>query len=82
VKPAGLLDDLHAFDPATMTWTNLSVADDTGRPSARSNHGFTSAGGLMYVHGGISKDVGEWDEEGPSVELKKGGNLKEEKILS
>ncbi len=46
------LDDLHAFDPATMTWNLLSVADDAGRPSARSSHGFTSAGGLLYVHGG------------------------------
>ena len=48
------LDDLHAFDPATMTWTLLSPADDPRRPSARFGHGFTSAGGLLYVHGGYS----------------------------
>ncbi len=47
------LDDLHSFDPATMTWTLLSAANDTRRPSARSGHGFTSAGGLLYVHGGL-----------------------------
>jgi hypothetical protein len=46
------LDDLHEFDPTTMTWTLLSFADDAGRPSARSGHGFTSVGGLLYVHGG------------------------------
>jgi hypothetical protein len=60
---AGNLDDLYAFDPATMTWTNLSAADDAGRPSARFGHGFTSAGGLLYVHGGYgitgSGDDGE-----------------------
>ncbi len=46
---AASLDDLHAFDPATMTWTLLSAAD---RPSASYDHGFTSAGGRLYVHGG------------------------------
>lgn len=51
---AGRLGDLHSFDPATMTWTPLSPADDPRRPSARSFHGFTSAGGLLYVHGGLS----------------------------
>ncbi len=55
------LDDLHAFDPATMTWTLLSSVDDTGRPSARAGHGFTSAGGLLYVHGGYGGS-GETDE--------------------
>jgi hypothetical protein len=51
------LDDLHSFDPATMTWTLLSAADDAGRPSARANHGFTSAGGLLYVHGGRTQNL-------------------------
>ena len=27
--------------------------DDALRPPARLNHGFTSAGGLLYVHGGF-----------------------------
>ncbi len=56
--PSAVLDDLHSFDPDTMTWTLLSdsvpVVDDASRPSARSGHGFTSAGGLLYVHGGLS----------------------------
>ncbi len=51
---AGDLGDLHSFDPATMTWTLLSPAYDPRRPSARRDHGFTSAGGLLYVHGGQS----------------------------
>ncbi len=63
---AGDLDDLHAFDPATMTWALLSAADDACRPSARSGHGFTSTGGLLYVHGGYgitgSGEYGEADE--------------------
>ncbi len=45
-------DDLHLFDPATKTWTLLSTKVDVDRPSARIGHGFTSAGGLLYVHGG------------------------------
>ncbi len=55
---AGFLDDLHSFDPATMTWTLLSAANDTRRPSARADHGFTSAGGLLYVHGGFGHNEG------------------------
>jgi hypothetical protein len=47
-----LIDDLYSFDPATMTWTQLSPAHDAPRPSARFEHGFTSAGGRLYVHGG------------------------------
>ncbi len=66
MKPAGRLDDLHAFDPATRTWTLLSAAGGDGRPSAREGHGFTLAGGLLYVHGGYgitnSGGNGEADE--------------------
>jgi hypothetical protein len=54
-----LLDDLHSFDPTNMTWTLLSAADDADRPSARNSHGFTSAGGLLYVHGGRDIAVSE-----------------------
>jgi hypothetical protein len=52
---AGLLffDDLYCFDPANMTWTLLSAATNgAALPSARYSHGFTSAGGKLYVHGG------------------------------
>ncbi len=43
-------DDLHVFDPATLKWTLISA--DAPRPSARHSHGFTSAGGKLYVYGG------------------------------
>jgi hypothetical protein len=56
---AGYLADLHSFDPSTMMWTLLSGAADSGRPAARIFHGFTSAGGKLYVHGG-SGGGGEW----------------------
>jgi hypothetical protein len=36
-----------------MTWTRLA-ADVVPRPSDRSRHGFTSAGGKLYVYGGNS----------------------------
>jgi hypothetical protein len=62
---AGQLDDLHSFDPTTMIWTRLSAADDAGRPSARDGHGFTSAGGRLYVHGGYCPTgSGYWGEAG------------------
>jgi hypothetical protein len=35
-----------------MTWTRLSPAANSNHPAARSSHGFTSAGGKLYVHGG------------------------------
>jgi hypothetical protein len=56
---AGWLDDLYAFDPATRTWTLLSAALDAPRPSARYSHGFTSAGGKLYVHGGYGINYGD-----------------------
>ena len=46
------LGDLYSFDPANMTWTLLSAAEDSVRPAARDGHGFTSAGGKLYVFGG------------------------------
>jgi hypothetical protein len=66
VSLADSLDDLHAFDPATMTWTLLSAANDAPRPSARHSHGFTSAGGRLYVHGGQDSlgGRGGWRERG------------------
>jgi hypothetical protein len=48
-------NELHSFDLANMTWVLLSSADDTNCPSARASHGFTSSGGRLYVHGGLSK---------------------------
>ena len=56
---AGFFDDLHSFDPVNMTWTLLSAAEDSTRPSARAWHGFTSAGGKLYVHGGDNDSDGE-----------------------
>jgi hypothetical protein len=35
-----------------LTWTLLSDAATGARPPARYSHGFTSAGGKLYVHGG------------------------------
>ncbi len=70
-----IFDTLFQFDPATMTWTLLSNTDDYGRPSSIYGHGFTSAEGRLYVHGGMgykprsnklgarctpSVPVGEW----------------------
>ena len=52
----GDLSDLHVFDPVAMAWTDLSDANPGTPPTARFGHGFTSAGGKLYVHGGCSLD--------------------------
>ena len=49
---ADILGDLHVYDPVAMTWTNLSAGASGTAPSARYGHGFTAAGGRLYVHGG------------------------------
>ncbi len=50
---AGALDDLYSFDPGSRIWT-LLAATSGQRPTPRFFHGFTSAGGALYVHGGRS----------------------------
>jgi hypothetical protein len=52
-----LLIDLHMYDPAAGAWTDLSAALSGTPPSPRIGHGFTSAGGKLYVLGGC--DGGE-----------------------
>ena len=48
------LGDLHSFDPVAVAWTDLSDAASGVPPTARNEHGFTSTGGKLYVHGGSS----------------------------
>ncbi len=43
---------MHLFDPATTTWTLFVGVMVNTRPSMRRMHGFTTAGGKLYVHGG------------------------------
>ena len=50
-----MLGDLHVYDPVAMTWTNISAAASGEHPSPRGTHGFTAAGGLLYVFGGLSE---------------------------
>ena len=47
------LADLFLYDPATLAWTDLSALSSGDPPSPRAGHGFASAGGKLYVHGGI-----------------------------
>ncbi len=49
---AGFINNLHVYDPATAAWTDISTAINGTSPSPRYLHGFTSAGGKLYVHGG------------------------------
>jgi hypothetical protein len=46
------------YDPAARAWTDLSAALSGTPPSPRTYHGFTSAGGKLYMHGGYG-DSGE-----------------------
>ena len=58
---AGLLNDLHAYDPAALAWTDLSFGFTGSLPTATFGHGFASAGGRLYVFGGRGS-AGESDE--------------------
>jgi hypothetical protein len=51
ITPGVSLDDIFKFEVATMTWTELAVRGTA--PSPRTFHGFTSAGGKLFLHGGI-----------------------------
>ena len=46
------VNDLYAYDPTSMSWSNLSATASGAPPSPRDSHGFASAGGRLYVHGG------------------------------
>jgi N-acetylneuraminic acid mutarotase len=52
----GYVNDLHSFEPVARVWTDLSAAVRGTRPRGRSKHGFTSAGGKLFVHGGHGWD--------------------------
>ncbi len=52
---AGTLDDLHAFDPRTLTWVDLSATAAGTRPERRAGPGLAAAGGRLYVHAGFSE---------------------------
>ena len=53
---AGLLNDLHVFDPAIMSWSDLSGSISGTPPEARYRMGMTSsADGKLYVFGGYGK---------------------------
>ena len=51
------LGDLYSFDLVSKVWTNLTDGVLGSPPEARDSHGFTSAGGKIYVHGGGHYDV-------------------------
>ena len=51
---AGLLNDLHVYDIANMSWTDVASSNS---PLPRSGPGFASLNGKIYVQGG-------WDGSG------------------
>ena len=55
---AGSNNDFRVYNPASMTWFDLSGHALGTPPTARFGHGFTSAGGKLYVHGGYSESEG------------------------
>ena len=48
------LGDLYSFDLVAKIWTKLADGVLGSPPHARDSHGFTSAGGMIYIHGGQS----------------------------
>ena len=49
---AAFFGDLHEFNIAANTWTDLSSLVEGVPPAARDRHGFASVGGKLYVYGG------------------------------
>ena len=49
---AAVIGDLHVYDPGAAAWADLSSPASGGPPFARAYHGFASAEGRLYVHGG------------------------------
>ena len=41
------------FDPALLQWTDISTTTTGPHPSPRLWHGLSSAGGKLYVFGGL-----------------------------
>ncbi len=53
------LNDIHEFDPATLTWTELSDLVTGDEPVPRSEHAMAAMGAKLYVFGGVSYDYGK-----------------------
>jgi hypothetical protein len=52
------LGDLLALDPTTKTGFDPTAKVKGTSPQGRQRHGFTSAGGVLFVHGGGVLEVG------------------------
>ena len=48
------MNDFYELDTETMSVRDLAAAVSGTPPLARDSHGFTSSGGKLYVHGGIT----------------------------
>ena len=58
---AEALGDLHHFDTASSTWTDLTNQVQGHAPGPRFAHGFTSTGDDIYVFGGAT----DWSVDAP-----------------
>jgi N-acetylneuraminic acid mutarotase len=62
------LNDLHVYDPAARTWTNLSYPLFGSAPSARLYHMAFGAYGKLWIYGGnISSRVGDLHTYDPTT---------------
>ena len=51
-RTGSILGDLHAYDPLQRSWADFSAVVGVV-PAPRYCHGFASAAGKLYVHGGF-----------------------------
>ena len=56
---SGYLNDIHAFNTRTLTWTGLSASIKGECPIARYMHGFAASYSKLYIHGGVN-GLGIW----------------------
>ena len=50
-----LFNDMYSYSVSSSTWTQLFV-NPSATPSARSNFGFSSGAGKLYLYGGLSSN--------------------------
>jgi hypothetical protein len=53
---AKTLAGLNVLDTSKHRWSDLSGTIHGEQPTPRYSHGFTSAGGKLYLHGGIGNE--------------------------
>jgi hypothetical protein len=76
VADKGAMLDLHVYDPANRSWTNISYPASGIPPPARDGYVMASAGGKLYLMGGTTQmltGVFNGESRYPNTDIIQGG---------